>query len=127
MPIQHNHRGKLVLVVQEDDDLRSLLCDAVRELELAIVEATDGNGAIQTIRDVSPHLVLTDLRISGGGFDYVRSIRALSPSCPIILLAEIGDHDAKAEALTCGVKAFFLKPVRFVDLQRAIIGILNGE
>lgn len=127
MPIQHNHRGKLVLVVQEDGDLRSFLCDVVRELELEVAQATDGDGAIQTIRDLSPHLVLTDLRISGGGFDYVRTIRALSPSCPIILLAEIGDHDAKAEALTCGVKAFFLKPVRFVDLQRAIIGILDGE
>ena len=85
VPIQHNHRGKLVLVVQEDGDLRSFLCDVVRELELEVAQATDGDGAIQTIRDLSPHLVLTDLRISGGGFDYVRTIRALSPSCPIIL------------------------------------------
>ncbi len=30
MPVQHNHRGKLVLVVQEDGELRSLLCDVVR-------------------------------------------------------------------------------------------------
>lgn len=127
MPIQHNHQGKLVLVVQEDHDLRSLLYDAVCELGLEVAEATDGNGAIQTIRDVSPHLVLTDLRISGGGFEYVRTIRALYPSCPIILLAEIGDQHAKAEALACGVKAFFLKPVRFVDLQRAIIGSLDDE
>jgi len=127
MPIQHNHQGKLVLVVQEDGDLRSLLCDAVRELELTVAEATNGNGAMQTIRDLQPHLVLTDLRIHGGGFDYVRAIRALVPSCPIILLAEIGDHRAKAEALTCGVKAFFVKPARFGDLQQAIIGLLGGE
>jgi CheY-like chemotaxis protein len=127
MAVQHNHQGKLVLVVQEDGDLRSLLCDAVRELELEVAEATDGNGAIQTIRDLGPHLVLTDLRIPGGGFEYVRAIRALYPSCPIVLLAALGDHHAKAEALACGVRAFFLKPARFVDLQRAIIGVLDGE
>lgn len=127
MPLQHNHRGKLVLVVQEDGDLRGLLCDMVRELELEVSEATNGNGAIQSIRDLQPQLVLTDLRIHGGGFDYVRAIRTLSPSCPIILLAEIGDHHAKAEALTCGVKAFFVKPARFADLKRAIIGLLDGE
>jgi CheY-like chemotaxis protein len=127
MLVQHNHQGKLVLVVQDDDDLRSLLCDVVRELELQVTEATDGNGAIQRIRDVEPHVVLTDLRIPGGGFEYVRTIRVLYPSCPIILLAALGDHHAKAEAVACGVKAFFAKPVRLVDLQRAIIGILDGE
>ena len=127
MPVQHNHRGKLVLVVQEDGELRSLLCDVVRELELHVAEATDGNGAIQKIRDLDPHVLLSDLLIPGGGFGYVRTIRALYPSCPIILLAELGDHDVKAEALAWGVRAFFVKPVRFVDLQQAIIGILDCD
>lgn len=127
MPIQHNHQGKLVLVVQDDADLRSVLCDVVRELELQVAEATDGNGTIQQMMDVEPHLLLTDLRIPGGGFEYVRTIRALYPSCPIILLAALGDQYAKAEALECGVKAFFVKPTGFVDLQQAIIGILDGE
>jgi CheY-like chemotaxis protein len=127
MPVQHNHQGKLVLVVEDDPDMRSLLCDVVHELGLQVAEATDGNGAIQQIGDVEPHVVLTDLRIPAGGFEYVRTIRALYPSRPIILLTAFGDHHAKAEALACGVRAFFAKPVRLVDLQRAIIGILDGE
>ena len=127
MPVQHNHRGKLVLVVQEDDELRSFLCDVVRELELQVTEATDGDGAIQKIRDLEPHVVLSDLRIPGGGFEYVRTIHTLCPSCPIILLAALGEQDEKAEALASGVRAFFAKPVRTVELQRAIIGILDGD
>ena len=90
MLVQHNHQGKLVLVVEVDADLRSLLCDVVRELELQVAEATDGDGAIQQLMDVEPHVVLTDLRLPGGGFEYVRTIRAIYPSCPIILLASIG-------------------------------------
>ena len=93
--------------------MRSLLCDVVRELELQVAEAIEGNEVIQQIRDLEPHVLLSDLLIPGGGFDYVRTIRALYPSCPIILLAELGDHDAKAEA--------------FADLQQAIIGILDGD
>ena len=127
MPIQHNHQGKLVVVVEDDAELRSLLCDVVRELELQVAEATDGDGAIQRITDAEPHLVLTELRLPGGGFEYVRTLRALYPSCPIILLAALGDHHTKAEALACGVKAYFTKPVSLKDLQRAIIGILDGE
>ena len=127
MPVQHNHRGKLVLVVQEDGELRSLLCDVVRELGMQAAEATDGNGAIQQIRDLAPHVVLSDLRMTGGGFEYVRTLHALFPSRPIILLVSLGDHHAKAEALASGVRAFFAKPVRVVDLQRAIIGVLDGD
>ena len=127
MPVQHNHQGKLVLVVQDDADLRSLLCDVVRELELQVAEATDGDGAIQRMMDSEPHVILTDHRLPGGGFEYVRTIRALYPSCPIILLAALGDHHTKAEALECGVKMFLTKPVSVLDLQRAIIGILDGE
>jgi CheY-like chemotaxis protein len=127
MPIQHNHEDKLVLVVEDDADMRSLLCDVVRELGLRVAEATDGNGAVQKMRDLEPHLVLTDLRMPAGGFQYVRTIRALYPSCPIILLTALGDHHTKAEALACGVKAFFAKPAKSMDLQRSIIGILDSQ
>ncbi len=127
MSVQHNHQDKLVLVVEDDADMRSLLCDVVRELGLRVAEASDGNGAVQMIRELDPQVVLTDFRMPAGGFEYVRTIRALYPSCPIILLTVFGDRHTKAEALACGVKAFFVKPARVVDLQRAIIGILDGE
>ncbi len=42
MPVQHKHQGKLVLVVQDDADLRSLLCDLVRELELQVARRLTG-------------------------------------------------------------------------------------
>ena len=127
MPIQHNHQDKLVLVVEDDADMRSLLCDVVRELGLQVAEASDGNGAVQKIRELEPQVVLTDFRMPAGGFEYVRAIRALYPSCPIILLTVFGDRHTKAEALACGVRAFCVKPVRSMDLQRTIIGILDGQ
>jgi CheY-like chemotaxis protein len=127
MPIRDNHQGKLVLVVEDDADLRSLLCDVVRELGLQATEAANGNGAIRKIMDGEPRVILSGLRIPGGGFEYVKTVRALYPSCPIILLGALGDHHAQAEALACGVKAFFAKPVSVLDLQRAIIEILDGN
>lgn len=127
MPDLQNHQDKLVLVVEDDADMRSLLCDVVSELGLRVAEASDGNGAVQKIRELEPHVVLTDLRMPAGGFEYVRTLRALYPSCPIILLTAFGDRQTKAEALACGVRAFFGKPVRSMDLQRTIIGILDSQ
>ena len=114
-------------MVEDDADLRSLLCDVVREFGVQATEAMNGKGAIRKIMDGEPHVVLSGLWIPGGGFDYVKTVRALYPSCPVILLAALGDHHVKTEALACGVKAFFAKPVRVLDLQRAIIDILDGK
>jgi CheY-like chemotaxis protein len=127
MPVQHNHQGKLVLVVDDDDDMRHLLCDVVHELGLQVAEATDGDGAIKQMLEVAPHVILTDLSMPAGGFEYVRTVRALYPSCPIILLTVDGAHPTKAEAVACGVQAFLTKPVSLGNLQRAIIGVLDGE
>ena len=99
MPVLQNHQDKLVLVVEDDADMRSLLCDVVSELGLRVAEASDGNGAVQKIRELEPHVVLTDLRMPAGGFEYVRTLRALYPSCPIILLTAFGDRQTKIFAL----------------------------
>lgn len=55
----------------------------------------------------------------------MKTIRSLYPSCPIILLVELGDH--QAEALACGMRTVLAKPVSLVNLQRAIPGILDRE
>lgn len=57
----------------------------------------------------------------------MKTIRSLYPSCPIILLVELGDHQAKTEALACGMRAVLATPVSLVNLQRAIPGILDRE
>jgi CheY-like chemotaxis protein len=127
MPVQRNHQGKLVLVVDDDDEMRHLLGDVVRDLGLQVSEATDGDGAIKQMLDVAPHAILTDLSMPAGGFEYIRTVRALYPSCPIILLTVDGAHPTKADAVVCGVQAVLTKPVSLRDLQRAIIRVLDGK
>jgi CheY-like chemotaxis protein len=128
MSVQHNHQGKLVLVVQDDADMRGFLRDVVQELGLQVAETIDGNGAIQQMMAVEPHVVLADLPLLEGEFEFVKTLRALYPSCPIILLAALGDDHAKADAVACGVQTLLIKkPVRLATLNKAIIGVLDGE
>jgi CheY-like chemotaxis protein len=127
MDAQHIHHGKLVLVVDHDADMRSLLFDCLCEIGLQVATAVDGNDALQKIQHVEPHVVLTDLRMPAGGFDYVKQLRAYLPSCPIILLTAFGTHEAKAEAMACGVNAFLEKPIKVGDLHRAVLAVLEGQ
>jgi CheY-like chemotaxis protein len=117
----------VMLVVEDDHAMRSLLCDELLDLGYRIIEATDGEEALQRIADFIPDLILTDLRMPAGGLDYVTRLRTLAPACPIILMTAFGDHQTRTRALGSGVSAYFDKPVRIADLKTAIRHLLNGH
>ncbi|WP_447976967.1 response regulator [Candidatus Nitrospira bockiana] len=117
----------VLLVVEDDHAMRSLLCDELWDMGYRIVEAADGDEALQRLDDLTPDLILTDLRMPAGGLDYVARLRTLSPSSPIILMTAFGDAITKAEALRQGVSAYFDKPVRISELKSAIRHILAGR
>lgn len=127
MSVPHHHEGKLVLVVEDDTAMRDFLRDVVQELGLQVAETIDGHGAIQQMMDVEPHVVLADLPLLEGGLEYVKTIRAVYPSCPVILLAALEDDHTKTDAVACGVQALLIKPVGLATLTRAIVGVLDGD
>jgi CheY-like chemotaxis protein len=117
----------MLLVVEDDREMRSLICDELWDLGLQIKEAADGDEALQMVLDSQPDLILTDLRMPAGGFDYVARLRTLAPACPIILMTAFGDANTKAEALQRGVAAYFDKPVRMQEVRSAIKQLLDHD
>ncbi|MBM4125359.1 MAG: response regulator [Nitrospira sp.] len=122
-----NESQQVVLLVVEDDRaMRSLLCDELWDLGVRIVEAADGDEAVQKLADSQPDLILTDLRMPAGGLDYVARLRTLAPSCPIVLMTAFGDARTREEARRSGVAAYFDKPVRMADLKATIRQLLSN-
>lgn len=118
-------RRKVLLVVEDDKEMRSLLCDELRDLGFRIVEASDGNEAIERARETNPQLILTDLRMPGGGLGYIGRLRTVVPLCPIILMTAFGDPSVRETAQRFGVAVYFDKPVRMNELKTAIKQLLN--
>ncbi len=123
---QQNHQGKLVLVIDADEEMRGLLSDCLGEMGLQVATAANGNGALDEMTPLQPHVILTDLPRRANGFDHVRTLQARWASCPIILLTALGSHEAKDQAMALGVP-FFSKPIRVSDLQRAVLAVLDGQ
>lgn len=118
--------GQPVLLVAEDDkEMRSLLCDELRDLGCRIVEAGDGNEAIERAREMAPSLILTDLRMPGGGLGYIGRLRLVVPTCPIVLMTAFGDSSVRETAQRFGISAYFDKPVRMAELKDSIFQLLN--
>ena len=117
----------IVLLAEDDGDMRSLLCDELSEMGFGILEAADANQALQYILTHKPSLIVTDLRMPAGGMDYVARLRTSAPDVPIILMTAFGDAKTKAEALGLGVAVHFDKPLRIADLKHAITTILGAK
>lgn len=123
---REKERKELVLLIVEDDrEMRSLLCDGLWDLGLSIREAADGDEALRTVLESCPDLIVTDLRMPAGGLDYVARLRTFAPQVPIILMTSFGDAKTKADALALGIAAYFDKPLRISDLRAKVQQIMG--
>jgi CheY-like chemotaxis protein len=118
-------KSAVILIAEDDREMRSLLCDELYDLGVSIREAADGDEALRSVLDTRPTLILTDLRMPAGGLDYISRLRTFAPGVPIVLLTSFGDSKTKAAALAIGVEAYFDKPVRLSDLIGAVRRLLG--
>jgi len=113
-------RKVALLVVEDDQEMRSLLCDELWTDGYQLREARNGDEAIQAVVRSVPSLILTDLRMPGGGVTYISRLRAFAPDCPIIVMTAFGDEATKAEVIRAGATAYFNKPVRISELKATV-------
>ncbi|GKS60212.1 response regulator [Nitrospira sp.] len=114
----------VLLIVEDDREMRSLLRDDLCSLGVLIREAEDGDMALQTVLDAPPDAVVTDLRMPAGGLDYLARLRAFAPTVPIVVMTSFGDAKTKADVLATGVSAYFDKPLRLAELRAKLTELL---
>ncbi len=117
-------KAAVVLIVEDDREMLSLLCDEFWSAEYRLRQARDGDEAFQMVLQSVPDLILTDLRMPAGGADYISRLRTVAPGCPIIVMTAFGDARCKSDVLKAGANAYFDKPVRVADLKHCVHDLL---
>lgn len=120
-------KRSIVLVVEDDREMRNLLCDELWSEGYQLREAKDGDEALQAVLQSIPDLILTDLRMPAGGTDYISRLRTLAPLCPIVVMTAFGDANAKADVMRAGATAYFDKPVRITDIKNGMKALLTDH
>ncbi len=118
-------KAAVVLIVEDDREMRSLLCDEFADTGYQLREARDGDEAFLAVLQAVPDLILTDLRMPAGGDDYVSRLRTVAPRCPIVVITGFGDLRLKAQVLKAGADAYFDKPVRLAELKKCVQQLLG--
>lgn len=114
-----------VLVVEDDGEMRSLLRDGLGSEGYALYEAEDGDEAFLSVLRAAPDLILTEIRLSAGGVEYIDRLRVFVPRCPIVVMTAFGDEKVKDDVLRAGATVYFSKPVHLADLRSCVRQLLG--
>lgn len=98
-----------VLVVDDEPKIRQILTSYLRQDGFDVMEANDGESAIQ-LMGASPDIVVLDISLPGiDGIEVLRRLRAMS-DIPIILLTARAEEADKLIGLSAGADDYVTKP-----------------
>ncbi|EUB84779.1 response regulator [Pseudomonas sp. GM30] len=112
-----------ILVVEDDDIVRMLIVDVLEELDFKVLEAADGESALNTLGDQSKHidLMMTDHGLPDmTGSELAEKARQLRPTLPVLFASGYAENiDVPADMHVIG------KPFSIDQLRDKVKGILN--
>jgi two-component system KDP operon response regulator KdpE len=102
--------GPLVLIVEDEPQVRRFLRPALEGQGYRVVEATTAADAIVQATSNNPDVVLLDLGLpDGDGIEVTRRLREWS-TAPIIVISARGQEADKVKALDAGADDYLTKP-----------------
>lgn len=113
----------ILVVADDDDDLRDLYGVALRAAGHEVREAADGHMALDAVRQHRPALLLLDLWMPGlTGFDVMEALRhdPAGSRLKIMVVSNVGDADSRLEAFEAGATAYLVKGRSLSDLIRLV-------
>jgi two-component system, cell cycle sensor histidine kinase and response regulator CckA len=104
--------GKTILVVEDADDIRRLVCAMLALQGYNCLAAADGLDALKLIENSTDpvHLVITDMVMPNmKGSELARHLSRLRPELPIVLMSGFSD-DPAVRSIERGPAIFLAKP-----------------
>jgi DNA-binding response OmpR family regulator len=117
-----------ILVVDDEEDTRSLIAWVLRDLGYAVDTAPNGLVALERIEADIPQVVVLDLvmpQLDGWGF--LGRLRVVSPLPPVVIMSARGDSASFARAVREGVAGYLFKPFKLGDLVTTCERLLKAR
>ena len=120
---------KLILIVDDDVNGRLIIKEFLLLHEYEVIEAYNGEQALNLLITHTPDLILSDISMPGtDGLAMIQAIRAKwrFRYTPIITLSGYSRPEDQQAALSAGATSHLTKPINIVDLLREIKDALSA-
>ena len=122
--------GELILVVDDEENIRQITQATLEKFGYRVVTATDGTDALAIYAEQRDQiaLVLTDMMMPFmDGAATIRVLRKLSPELKVIAASGLTNVEQSAELKTLGVNASLEKPYTAEKLLITLAEVLNKK
>ena len=114
-----------ILIVDDEEKIRTLLSKYARHAGYESVEAGDGRTAVEICRAGNVDMVILDVMMPVlDGHEALRAIRTFS-DVPVLMLSARGEEYDKVRGFKLGVDDYVVKPFGIMELQARVNAVLR--
>ncbi|MBL8716134.1 MAG: response regulator [Myxococcales bacterium] len=119
-------KGRVVLVVEDDADMRRLLDRTLGRSFRVELAATVGAARQRLARAPRPSAVVTDVMLPDGtGYDVLSAVRTAFEGTPVLLLSALGEAEERVRGLTAGADDYLPKPFAPEELRSRVAAAID--
>jgi DNA-binding NtrC family response regulator len=110
-----------ILVIEDDEEMKSLLEDFLTEEGYEADSANNGSEAFGKLARKPFDLVITDIRMPGlTGLDILSAVKKFQPEMPVIVITAFGGEEVHRRSMARGADGYLEKPIHFHKLKTLI-------
>lgn len=120
----------MLLVADDDPEIRALLAMRLKKAGFRVVDAADGEQTLELVASHHPQLVVLDVMMPGkNGWEVARELRHSESTkhIGIIMLTAIGERMNEMTSPLYGADDYLDKPFEFSDLEKKIREVLAAR
>jgi len=120
--------NELIAIVEDEDDIRALVCAALKKERFRVREFADGKGFLASLRGDRPDLVVLDIMLPDtDGFAICRGIRGDRElaTIPVIMLTARAEEADRVLGLELGADDYVVKPFSPRELAARVKAVLR--
>jgi DNA-binding response OmpR family regulator len=120
--------NELITIVEDEDDIRALVCAGLKKERFRVREYSDGRGFLSSLRSEKPDLVVLDVMLPDtDGFAICRGMRAdrALAGIPVIMLTARAEEADRVLGLELGADDYVVKPFSPKELAARVKAVLR--
>ncbi len=115
-----------LLVVEDEDSLRTLLKSELETYGFAVDDADGGSSAMKSLNSTHYDVVILDIRMPDiDGLEVLRNIRQENLAEKVIMLTGVNELKIARDSLELGANDFLTKPYEFKKLLECINRVMK--